>query len=71
MAVAQRFRAKQGDRIEVAGHRTTEKPRVGSIVEVLGAPGHEHYRVRWEDGRESAAFFPGSDATIKHARRTR
>lgn len=30
--------------------------RDGVIVEVLGRPGHEHYRVRWSDGHESIHF---------------
>jgi hypothetical protein len=25
--------------------------------------GHEHYRVRWDDGHESA-YFPGSDCRV-------
>ena len=33
-------------------------------VEVLGGPGHEHYRVRWDDDRETV-FYPSSDATIR------
>jgi hypothetical protein len=35
-------------------------------MEVLGEPGHEHYRVRWEDGHESV-FYPSSDASITPA----
>jgi hypothetical protein len=34
------------------------------ILEVLGGPGHEHFRVRWEDGHESV-YFPGVDAVIR------
>ena len=30
--------------------------RRGQIVEVLGAPGHEHYRVRWDEQHESLHF---------------
>jgi len=41
---------------------------MAEILEVLGEPSHRHYRVRWDDGRESI-FFPGSDATIRHAAR--
>ncbi len=49
---------KPGDRI------TTEKrgrvgPRVrsGVIAEVLGRPDHEHYLVRWDDGKTSV-YYP-------------
>jgi hypothetical protein len=37
-------------------------PRRGRIIEVLGGPGHEHYRVQWDDGRESI-HYP-SDGTV-------
>jgi len=30
--------------------------RRGQIVEVLGAPGHRHYRVRWDERHESLHF---------------
>jgi hypothetical protein len=33
------------------------------ILEVLGDPGRERFRVRWEDGHESI-FFPGEDAVL-------
>lgn len=58
--------AEVGDLIEIHGHRLGEHSRFGEILEVLGAAGHEHYRVRWEDDRESI-FTPGNDATIRHA----
>ena len=35
---------------------------------MLGEPGHEHYRVRWEAGDETV-FYPSNDATIQHADR--
>ena len=42
----------------------------GQIVEVLGGPHHEHYLVRWEDGRESI-HYPSDGtrfvSTTKHA----
>ena len=53
--------------IEIHGHRLGEKPRTGEILEVLGDPAHEHYRVRWDDGHESI-FSPSGDATIRQAR---
>jgi hypothetical protein len=56
--------AKAGDLIEITGHAVGDKPRSAEILEVLGAEGHEHYRVRWEDGHE-AIFFPADDARIR------
>ena len=56
--------AKVGDRIDITGHVVGDAPRSAEILEVLGAPGHEHFRVRWEDGHESI-YFPAEDAIIK------
>lgn len=55
---------KRGYVVEIHGHRVGEKSRTGEILEVLGTPGHEHFRVRWEDGAESL-FYPSSDATVR------
>lgn len=57
--------ATAGDRIEITGHSVHDAPRSAEILEVLGEAGHEHFRVRWEDGHESI-FFPGEDAFIHH-----
>ena len=57
-----------GDTIEVTEHRVGESARRGEILEVLGEAGHEHFRVRWDDGNESV-FYPSSDATIRRRRR--
>jgi hypothetical protein len=58
-----------GDRIEIASIGGAAARR-GRIVEVLGAPHHEHYLVRWEDGRESI-HYPSDGtrfvSTTKHA----
>ncbi len=50
--------------IEVGGRRVGETPRKGEILEILGLPGHPHYRVRWEDGHESI-FYPGVDTHVR------
>jgi hypothetical protein len=55
--------AKPGDVIEIEAHHVGEAHRKGEILEVLGEPGHVHYRVRWEDGAETV-FYPSSDARI-------
>lgn len=58
------YRPQSGDIVTIVGHRVGEVGRTGEILEVLGDPGHQHFRVRWEDGHESV-FYPGSDATIR------
>ncbi len=60
--------AQVGDVIEITGHAVGDAPRTAEILEVIGEPGHEHFRVRWEDGHESI-FFPGGDAVVRHPRR--
>lgn len=57
-------RARPGDVVTIEGHHVGEGRRSGEILEVLGEPGHEHYRVRWEDDRETV-FYPSSDATVR------
>jgi rRNA processing protein Gar1 len=56
-----------GDLVVVEEHRVGEGRRIGEILEVLGTTGHEHYRVRWDDDRESI-FYPSNDAIIQPAR---
>ena len=41
-------------------------PRRGLILEILGAQGHEHYRVRWIDDHESI-YSPADGAVIVRA----
>jgi hypothetical protein len=48
-------RGQVGDWLESRGIHG-ESARRGEIVEVLGQPGHERYRVRWEDRHESIVF---------------
>ena len=55
-----------GDLVVIEGHRVGEGRRIGEILAVLGTPGHEHYRVRWDDGHDSV-FYPSSDAIIQPA----
>jgi RimK family alpha-L-glutamate ligase len=55
--------AEVGDLIQITGHVVGDAPRNAEILEVLGDPGHEHYRVSWEDGHESI-YFPADDAVI-------
>jgi len=60
--------AEAGDLIVVEGHRVGDSRRTGEILEVIGDPGHEHYRVRWEDGHDSVVY-PSNDVTVKKATR--
>lgn len=55
--------AAVGDLVEVVGHRVGDAARYGEILEVLGEPTHPHFRVLWEDGRESL-LYAGSDIVI-------
>jgi Domain of unknown function (DUF1918) len=62
--------ARAGDEIVVAGHSVGAAQRTAVIVEILGEPGHERFRVEWEDGHESV-FFPGEDAVVRRPRAKR
>lgn len=55
---------RKGDTVVVFAHRVGHSERIGEILEVLGAPDHVHYRVRWEAGNESV-LYPSSDAAIR------
>jgi hypothetical protein len=57
---------RPGDWVVIHRHGVGEHERTGLILEVLGAPGHERYRVRWDEEHESICY-PGSDATIRNA----
>ena len=56
--------AAAGDVLVIAGHRVGDAPQLAEILEVVGEPGHVHFRVRWEDGRETT-IYPGSDAIVR------
>jgi len=60
--------AQPGDQIVITGHAVGHTSRTAEILEVLGDPGHERFRVRWEDGHESI-FFPADDAVVRRPRR--
>jgi hypothetical protein len=62
--------AQAGDEVQITGHAVGTSPKKGVIEEVLGDPGHERFRVRWEDGHESI-FFPGEDAVVRRPPRKR
>ena len=60
--------ARRGEVVVIHGHAVGQPERKGEILEVLGEPGHEHYRVRWEDGRETLVY-PSSDMSVRPAKR--
>jgi hypothetical protein len=53
-----------GDWLEAHGIHG-EPARRGEIVEVLGEPGHEHYKVRWDEQHESIVY-PADGVNIVH-----
>ena len=56
MDKTQHAHAVAGDLLVVKAHHLGEPERTAQILEVLGEQGHRHYRVRWEDGRESLLY---------------
>jgi hypothetical protein len=59
---------RAGDQIVVAGHSVGAAQRTAVILEVLGEPGHQRFRVRWEDDHESI-LSPGDDAVVQRPAR--
>lgn len=57
---------RPGIRITATSHRVGETPRRGEVVDVLGEPGHERCRVRWDDGHETLVY-PGADIRVERA----
>lgn len=63
MSPPDRETARPGDWIEV--HGLPGLPgRGGQVLEVLGRPGHERYRVRWDEAHESI-FFPTEGVRVR------
>lgn len=57
--------ANPGDLIVIEAHHVGEPHRTGEILEILGEPGHAHYRIRREDGSETI-LHPSNDAKVEH-----
>jgi hypothetical protein len=57
--------AQVDDEIVVDRMEVGVPSRKGTILEVRGEVGEEHFLVRWSDGHESI-FFPGSTAHTIH-----
>jgi hypothetical protein len=56
--------ARAGDQLDVQGLHGGPTRR-GEIVEVLGRPGHERYRVRWDEQHESIVY-PADGVSVIH-----
>jgi rRNA processing protein Gar1 len=56
--------ARRGDVVAVTAHHVGESERIGEILEVLGDAEHPHFRVRWEDDRETI-FYPSNDSVVR------
>jgi len=61
-------RPRAGDWIEVDAPKDLPRRR-GLILEVLGQPGHERYRVQWDEQHESL-FYPSAGAHVLPRRRS-
>jgi Domain of unknown function (DUF1918) len=56
--------ARVGDSLEARGIHG-EPARRGQIVEILGEPGHQHYKVHWDEEHESIVY-PADGVEIIH-----
>ena len=56
---------KVGDVVTVESEQVGHPGREGQVVEVLTTGGEAHYRVRWDDGRESI-FYPSLGSVTFH-----
>src|SRR5687768_11826768 len=56
-----------GDLLEAEGP-AGQPSRLGEVVEVLGQPGHQRYRVRWDEQHESI-LSPEDGVSIIHTTR--
>ena len=50
-----------GDHVVAESESTARPPRRGTVQEVLREEPHPRYRIRWEDGRETA-YTPAAGA---------
>jgi Domain of unknown function (DUF1918) len=59
---------RPGDWVVAHGFRGSPGRR-GEIVEALGRPGHEHYRVKWDEEHESI-LYPSDGVLIERHERS-
>lgn len=60
--------ANPGDHIVIPGHRVGQPERDCEVLEVHGPDGGPPYLVRWGDTGHESVYFPGSDASVEHAK---
>lgn len=70
------MRKSQGEEVRVGDWLEThgihgEASRRGRIVEVLGVPGHERYKVRWDEQHESLVYPADGVTILSHAHSSR
>ena len=58
--------AHVGDWLETRGIHG-EPARRGEIIEILGQPGHEHFRVRWDEQHESIVYPADGVSVVRQA----
>jgi Domain of unknown function (DUF1918) len=63
-------KARPGDWLEELGIHGGPGRR-GEILEVLGRPGHFHYRVRWDEEHESIVYPADGVRVIPRRRRSK
>jgi Domain of unknown function (DUF1918) len=56
--------ARVGDQVEVRGLHG-QPARRGEVIEVLGAAGHQRYRVRW-DAQHESIVYPSDGVSVIH-----
>lgn len=61
--------AHVGDWLEARGIHGGPARR-GEVIEILGAPGHQHYLVRWDESHESIVFPADGVILVPHGRRS-
>jgi hypothetical protein len=61
-----RIDARVGDWLEARGIHGGPSRR-GEITEILGRPGHEHFRVRWDEQHESIVYPADGVSVVHHA----
>lgn len=59
-----------GDWLETRGIHG-EPARRGEILEILGRPGHEHFRVRWDEQHESIVYPADGVSIVRPAPKPR
>lgn len=56
--------AQVGDRLTIRSNKVGAPERSGTVAECLRSGASTHYRVRWDDGRETV-LSPGTDAVVE------